>query len=105
MLPLDKDAYANFAKGEVPGQYDLFCAPMYAIDTSLPIISFGQRERWHPRAAPVAAVQPPKGGIYGTLCEASFTRHWDFVAPETLAVFVSVYRWVHIALGWLLAAM
>ena len=44
MLPSDKFAYESFASGQsLPGNYDPFCAPVYAIDTSLPIIASSSR--------------------------------------------------------------
>ena len=45
MLPTEKSAFEKFeAVQTVPAQYDQFCALTYAIDTSLPIINFGQRK-------------------------------------------------------------
>jgi hypothetical protein len=114
MLPSDRFAYDDLAHGKpLPGQYDPFCALVYAIDTSLPIISFGQRERWHPRAAPTpdAAIAQPETHewAYRFFCEASFTRHLDprghWIAPATLATVLEVYRWIHLAAGWFLATM
>jgi hypothetical protein len=91
----------------LPGQYDPFCALVYAVDAGLPIISFGQRDRWHPG---VPAARPATGGgVYGTICNASFTRHWDphrvWVDAPALVTWLTMYRWFHIALGWFLATM
>ena len=58
MEPSDRYAYQSFAHGKsVPGQYDPFCALVYAVDLILPIISLGQRDRWHPRAPPTTIAQ------------------------------------------------
>ncbi len=127
MLPTERFAYNDVAAGNpLPGQYDPFCALVYAIDTSLPIINFGQRDRWHPMinptpppaavpllaSAPPPAVMPAKdihGPLYRVFCDAGFTRHWDpkwkWIDRSTLGSALNLYRWVHLALGWFLATM
>lgn len=108
MVPSDRFAYQELESGKpLPGQYDPFCALVYAVDAGLPIISFGQRDRWHPG---VASARPETdGGVYGTICYASFMRHWDphrvWVDAPALATWLAMYRWFHIALGWFLATM
>jgi hypothetical protein len=59
MEPSDKYAYEDLIKNRVglPGQYDPFCALVYAVDSILPIVSLGQRDGWHQRAPPTIAVQ------------------------------------------------
>ena len=111
MEPSDKYAYEDLKKGgALPGQYDPFCATVYAINSVLPIISLGQRDRWHPRDAPTTI--PPtnaQGSLYGIVCEASFTGHWDpngkWVEPSTLATSLAVLRWAWVVLGWFFASM
>jgi len=114
MVPSERFAYDDFVKtGTVVGQHDPFCALAYSIDLSLPIISFGQKDRWHPMGTDTSASRFAQAGqhswLYSTLCQASFTRHWtahgDPTAATTLASVLHVYRWVHAAFGWFLATM
>ena len=49
MVPSERFAYEGFTHGALPEYYAPFCAIVYSIDTSLPIIGFGQKDRWHPR--------------------------------------------------------
>jgi hypothetical protein len=109
MVPSERFAYDGFAQGVLPGQYEPFCALIYSIDTSLPIIGFGQKDRWHPR---LMENPPPRGGydgFHGLLCKADFTRRLDpksvWISRATLADGLEVYRWFHLALGWFLATM
>jgi hypothetical protein len=136
MEPSDKYAYDDLTLSKtLPGQYDPFCALVYAVDSILPIVSLGQRDRWHPRAPPAAA--PPTtapqntasqtaasqnsasqnsalqteghGSLYDFFCEASFTVHWDphrkWAESSTLATSLAVLRWFLVVLGWLFATM
>ena len=109
MAPSERFAYDGFAQGALPGYYEPFCALVYSIDTSLPIIGFGQKDRWHPR---LMETPPPLGGndgVSGPLCKADFTRRLDpnsvWVSRATLATSLEVYRWFHLAFGWFLATM
>jgi hypothetical protein len=110
MVPSEHIAYDVFVKkGVLPGHYPPFCALVYSIDTSLPIIGFGQKDRWYPR---LAEMPPPPGsndGISGLLCKAGITRRLDpksmWVSRATLATKLETYRWFHLALGWFLATM
>lgn len=110
MEPSDKYAYDDLTQRKaLPGQYDPFCALVYAVDSILPIISLGQRDRWHPRAPPTTAPQTTEhGSLYGFFCEASFTVDWDQHqkwAESTLATSLAVLRWALVVLGWLFATM
>jgi hypothetical protein len=121
MQPSDAAAFKDFSEGKpLPGQYDPFCATVYAIDSVLPIISLGQRDRWHPRAPPTTASQTTAAQAtaaqteehsspYGFFCEASFTGHWDphgkWVEPSTFATSLAILRWAWVVLGWFFASM
>jgi hypothetical protein len=116
MEPTDKYAYDDLIKNGVglPGQYDPFCALVYAVDSILPIVSLGQRDRWHPRAPPTIAAQTATpqtkehGSLYGFFCEASFTLNWDphqNWAESTLATSLAVLRWTLVVLGWFFGSM
>src|SRR5262249_35104426 len=105
MQPTDKDAYASFrSTGAVPANYEPFCALTYAIDTSLPIISFGQRDKWHVAAAetPINEVATrPASEPYRILCQASFAQGWFARAPSSAAANVAIalgfIRWICLA--------
>ena len=50
IMPSDKDAYEELrTNNRLPEYYPPFSPIVYSIDTSLPIIGFGQKDRWHPR--------------------------------------------------------
>jgi hypothetical protein len=111
LAPSDHYAYDDLTHDKaLPGQYVPFCAPIYAIDTGLPIISLGERDRWYPRAVltkiPKTEAHSP---LYGNVCEASFTRRWDpdgkWIDASTLATLLAVGRWVYVVLGWFFASM
>ena len=108
MVPSEKEAFREFMKdGAVPASYEPFCAPIYAIDTSLPIISFGQRDKWHPVGAG-KDIKVPEHGIEKTfdavVCQASFTRGWAERTPLLIACFKWL-RWIYLATGWFLTTM
>jgi hypothetical protein len=122
IVPTDKVAYESLASDKtLPGQFEPFCAPVYAIDTALPIINLGQRDHWHPGTLPPKDTQPimsrPKptqseipSSLYYAICEESFTRDWGdprskWVEPSTLAPLLAAVRWVYIVGGWFLASM
>lgn len=113
MLPTENSAYTSFVDTSiVPGSYESFCAAAYAVDTSLPIISFGQRDKWHPALPnkPAASVTPDiHSATYRASCEAAFTRGWVQQSPsrnaETVATCLSAFRWFYLAIGWFLATM
>ena len=85
MRPLDRAAAEAFAQeGRVGDGYESFCALAYAVDSSLPIVSFGQRERWHV-AVPV---KPDQGdaklhGPVNSPPEADCNRHLRPVESAT----------------------
>jgi hypothetical protein len=46
LVPLDKEATADLAtNGDVSTNYEPFCTLSYAVDSALPIVSLGQREK------------------------------------------------------------
>jgi hypothetical protein len=50
ITPSDKDAAKAFHPGVIPRSYPAFLAPMYALDSFLPIVNFGQKDHWRPNA-------------------------------------------------------
>jgi hypothetical protein len=84
ITPTDKDAYARFENyycpadnhGEPPPYYPRFSSLVYAVDTFLPIITFGQKDHWTPNSSAGA--------------DGAWLRR---------------YLWMHIGLGWLLTTL
>jgi hypothetical protein len=118
MVPTDKEAHAKFDyMNVVPANYEPFCAAIYAIDTSLPIISFGQKEKWHPadpsRRVGTASSDPG----WDLLCDATLIGRWfrqvmgrglhqtELRQADAVASFLPWFRWGYIAIGWFLTTM
>jgi hypothetical protein len=108
MVPTEQRAHSEFVpKGSAPGWYEPFCALTYAVDTSLPIISLGQRERWHPDASkpPIESEGSAVDGLLrNLLCNANFTHDW-LSASERCATLLNWFRWIYIPIGWFLTTM
>jgi hypothetical protein len=91
MTPTDKGAYKIFEKyspkkhhGEPPPYYEEFSAPVYSLDTFLPIVNFGEEDRWRPN---------PHDG-------SEITR-WG----PTTGSLLRIWLWVQIGFGWLLTTL
>ncbi len=82
ITPSDKDASATFYRGKTGPYYPAFSAAMYSLDTFLPIINFGQKERWAPNANAGRLWRGRRAGWYAR-----------------------AYLWMHIALGWLITTL
>jgi hypothetical protein len=83
ITPSDKDAAAAFVNRDAPTLYPPFSALMYTLDSFLPIINFGQKQRWEPNAN----------------CGATW---WPC---RTAGWYARAYLWLHIGLGWLLTTL
>ncbi len=111
IVPSDNTAFEVFMKnGEVAGSYEPFCATIYAVDTSLPIISFGQRDKWHLGMLDHAkSLSDPPGLAERVLCKASFTRNWIAPAPasgpDDALVWMNLARCCYLTIGWFLTTM
>lgn len=107
MVPSDKAARDAFRKGHAPEQYQPFAPLIYSIENSVPLVKFGQDERWQPNLEPsgnradpppqvrgkfMSAVNSVLDGVVGVLPAGAIT-------PATLRW----ARWVMIGLGWLFA--
>jgi hypothetical protein len=116
LMPLDKGALDYFtANGDVPASYEPFCAFSYAVDSALPIVSLGQRDKWHvafpetaiPEQRPIRLM--PRNSLYTFLCQANFFQGWVKAAPspsaEILATYLTVFRWFFVPIGWFLTTM
>lgn len=108
IVPSDKDAYADFERlGRTIPNYQSFCAAIYSLDTSLPLIDLGQKGRWTP-SLDAASVSPARsdGLVFDRFCDATFLkiqipRDWRRIAGRV----VQAYLWVHLLLGWFFATM
>lgn len=103
MVPTDKDAYAEFhASGHAPDHYPPFSPLVYSLENCLPLVKFGQDDHWQPDPTPQPRVNPPSAAAGW---RARLTNLLFFHLPNraTSAVALRWFRWVMIALGWLLA--
>jgi hypothetical protein len=122
IVPTDRFAISDLAeKHKLPVSYEPFCAATYAIDTSLPVISFGLKDKWHPavRSEGIgpATTEGHEGGLWTSLCGASaitggfhqiIGRWLHYTEPDQSASVASVLPWVrwgYIATGWFLWTM
>jgi hypothetical protein len=116
MVPSERSAYEGFVEGALPSSYTQFCALVYSIDTSLPIIGFGQKDRWNPGLAATRLIneQPyePRGlmdRFSSFVCEADFADRFGsnqaWTARSTFASVLEFYRLLHLVCGWFLATM
>jgi len=108
MAPTDKDAYKEFRDhdGVPPPYYPRFSPLIYSLENCLPLVKFGQDDRWQPDPVPPPrkTVSTKPTGIWGWIV-AIRDRLLDFLVPN-LATSPGALRWVRwiiIALGWLLA--
>ena len=86
MIPIKVEGYAADKKTVQPlSFYPTFIPWMYSLDTFIPIINFGQKEYWVPRAT-CNYVKVTSGCIQGI---------------EGLYL----YRWVHTIVGWMLITL
>jgi hypothetical protein len=136
MVPTQKEPYAAYAQTrEVPAYYPAFHPWMYALDTLVPIINFGQKEYWRPQNAIESsghggggAVQRRRGpdrpphaiqrAVYDRPQDSDLVAAVDlpprpssliawFKAPPwvTTSTFLRGYRWFHVGVGWVLITL
>ncbi len=99
MVPTDKEALAALRQGKAPEHYQPFTPLIYSIENCVPLVKFGQDERWQPdpdfrraepqRSEPKSAVERACGRILRAFALTPWKLRW--------------FRWGMIALGWLLA--
>jgi hypothetical protein len=86
MVPSEGSAYQEFAaSGRILGQYDPFCALAYSVDLSLPIISFGQKDHWHP-IGPVVTTSGAQQASQHSWPYALFGRRVSLVLGDLIGV-------------------
>jgi len=95
MVPTDKDAYASFKYNRCPPDYyEKFHASIYSLENSLPIVKFGQVERWQP--------DPSAKALGHTTTVSSL----EWLAQSTASAgTLRAFRWVQIVLGWFFTTM
>jgi hypothetical protein len=104
MVPTVKEARDTFCKGQVPEQYQPFTPLVYSIENCVPLVKFGQDERWQPNMNPSLrrAVPPPQPrGKFARSVDTLIAR----VVPGSLITPTALrwVRWLMIGLGWLFA--
>jgi hypothetical protein len=98
MAPTDKVAYDEFCKGRLPPHYQPFSPAIYSIENCLPLIKFGQDERWQPDPHFKRILPRPKSK-WLVVRGLRYIVQAFALTPAKLRWF----RWLMIALGWLLA--
>ena len=76
----------------LPGYYVTFNPFLYSVENSLPLVKFGQVDRWHP------APSPPLPWRSSCFCEV---LQWFF----SWEVILGTFRAFQIACGWFLATI
>jgi hypothetical protein len=88
VIPAKAEAYhSDKTTRQEPAFYPTFNRWLYALDTFVPIINFGQKEYWGPQVACNKSGLIRGGGI--RLC---------VLGLRTLYL----YKWLHIVAGWML---
>jgi hypothetical protein len=91
VVPTNAEAYASDkTTRQEPAFYPAFNRWVYALDTFVPIINFGQKESWAPQVACHRPGLIRGGGI--RLCIGGIRA-------------LSLYRWLHTVAGWVLITL
>ena len=116
LMPLDKSAFDYFtANGDVPASYEPFCAFSYAVDSALPIVSLGQRDKWHV-ASPETAMPEhqlirlmPRNSLHASSARRTSSkggsRRRRPHQPRNSRTSLTVFRWLFVPIGWFLTTM
>jgi hypothetical protein len=127
MIPTKAEAYAAYEQtGQVPAFYPTFSPWLYSLDTFLPIINLGQKDKWRPRdSAPTASdptrLSPASAKVplpsSSPMAKGEQTEGFEWVGAmyrkmlTMLSAWVAngwplgLYRYFHIACGWLLITL
>jgi hypothetical protein len=104
VAPTDSDAFKKFENGDLPLGYQPFNALVYSLDTFLPIINLGLKDKWMPDPQ----LMPRRVAVSGTWLAdligkyfASFARWRFFQSGRALRG----YFWCHLLLGWVLITL
>jgi len=95
MAPTDKDAYLCFHQKDhpLPANYEHFCASIYSLEKTFPLVKLGQVDRWQPDPSPL-----PSDGV--TANPLRRLGRW-LISPSFLAWFGRGQT----VLGWILATL
>jgi hypothetical protein len=104
VAPTDKAAFMDFQVNKLSPGYQRFNAFTYSLDTFLPIINLGLKDKWMPN--PTLSSGP--NNMPGTLLGDFVSAHLPHVAE--LQFFKSgqalrVYFWCHLLIGWVLVTL
>ncbi len=107
MAPTDKDAYAEFRdKSTVPPQYPAFSPLVYSVENSLPLVKFGQGDRWQPDPEPhnraLQNVPAPTFEKRGTWKWAPSNLHslWQAFVRRIVAGWMWLPAWLRDGCAW-----
>lgn len=93
IAPRDKDSYAAWVKGQpYPAAFPTFNPVIYSLENELPLVKFGQDDKW----APDPAHKPVQ---LGTSCLLHWTSAFNSYS------FLTFVRWLSIVLGWVQATV
>jgi hypothetical protein len=107
MAPKDQEAYREFHKDKCrpPESYEPFVPFVYALENSVPLVKFGQDDRWQPDPSSQRH-EPAHTDRTDLLGRAAAVRDriLDTLFPAwvTSPAALRAFRWSTIALGWLL---
>jgi hypothetical protein len=87
-------AIAHTKKAEQDTPYPGFNPWMYSLDSFLPIINFGQKDYWSPEVPEFNPSPLSSQQLHTASAPSPLTITW--------VKFLRLYRWLHIAVGWLL---
>ena len=97
VIPTKAEAYdSNKKTRQEPAFYPAFNRWLYALDTFVPIINFGQKDYWAPQVACNKSGLIRGGSI--RLCILGVPNK-----PAIRALYL--YRWLHIVAGWVLITL
>jgi len=103
MAPTEKNAYEEYrADGYAPAHYPPFSPLIYSLENCLPLVKFGQDDHWQPDPTPRPRENVPS---LAAGWRARFKSLLLVGLPDrvTSPVALRWFRWIMIALGWLLA--
>jgi hypothetical protein len=106
IAPTDKDAFADFQANNLSSGYPPFNVFVYSLDSFLPIINLGLKDKWtpNPKLSDPRLNRPQNGTWLGdgvATLVPSVTRWWPFDSGRTLRG----YLWIHIIAGWVLITL
>lgn len=101
MKPTEKEACDAFDLGEAPPHYPPFNPLIYSIENCVPLVKLGQDDLWRADPNPQSRAAPKTTGKLRGAVDSAL----DAIVPDWLVCPVALrwFRWIMIALGWLLA--